>query len=262
MFWKRICGLLALTAAMIPASSVAQGRIVVIEKPKMTVYLPSHSVGSGKSVIVCPGGGYSHLAKNHEGHDWAHWFNDNGIACAVLEYRMPKGDRNIPLADVDAAFKVMKDSATVWKINPDSIGIMGSSAGGHLAATVSTHPTAASSPAFQILFYPVVSLDSLITHKGTRKNFLGENAGDDIVAEYSSENKVSASTSPAFIALSADDGAVSPENSLRYFSALNRAGVSAAMFIYPTGGHGWGYRPGFKYHSQMLGELKAWLESH
>ncbi len=257
---KLFLSLLVLVLAFPPLCE-AKGRIIEVENPRLTVYLPALPSKSGRALVVCPGGGYSHLAKDHEGHAWAHFYNEMGIVCAVLEYSMPKGDRTVPLRDVDAAFTLLKDSAEVWHINPDSIGIMGSSAGGHLAAAVATHPTAAASPAFQILFYPVASLDASITHKGTRKGFLGENPTDDLVEEFSAENRVNPSTPPAFMALSADDKAVDPENSLRYFSALKRESVPVAMFIYPTGGHGWGYRSNFKYHTEMLAELRAWLAS-
>lgn len=258
---KRLVMLAA--AALLSAMSLinAQGRVLEFENPKMTVYLPANPAKSGRALIACPGGGYSHLAKDHEGHHWAHFYNDLGLAYAVLEYRMPKGEREIPLGDVERAFKLMTDSAAVWKINPEDIGIMGSSAGGHLAATASTHQRGAMKPSFQVLFYPVASLDSTITHKGTRHGFLGGNPEESLVREFSAENSVGSGTPRAFIALSADDTVVVPENSLRFFSALCRNGIPAAMFIYPTGGHGWGYRTDFKYHDNVLAELKAWLES-
>ena len=239
----------------------SRGRVVTTSNPAMTVYLPAAPASNGRAIIACPGGGYSHLAKDHEGHLWAHFFNNLGIAYAVLEYNMPKGDGRVPVGDVEKAFELLADSASVWKINPDNIGIMGSSAGGPLASTVSTHPTEVMKPAFQVLFYPVISLDSAITHQGTRRGFLGDSPSEAMVKEFSSDCKVSESTPRAFIALSADDRAVVPENSIRYFSALSAHGVPAAMFIYPTGGHGWGYRSNFKYHSQVLEELRAWLDS-
>lgn len=255
--------LFALFTALCMGAGAAcgQGRIANIAAPKLTVYLPSSPDKSGRAVIVCPGGGYSYVAAAHEGHDWAHYFNNLGIVCGVLEYNLPAGDRTIPLGDVEKAFKIMADSAAVWKIDSTRIGIMGSSAGGHLAATSSTHPSMNIRPAFQILFYPVISLESAITHSGTRRNFLGENPDEQSVAEFSAYNNVSAATPPAFIALSADDKGVVPENSLCYFSALTKAGVPAAMMIYPTGGHGWGYRASFRYHDQMLDELTAWLKA-
>ncbi len=240
-------------------TAMSQPRVVVLENPKMTVFLPS--VANGSAVIACPGGGYSHLARGHEGFDWAHFFNNLGFVYAVVEYSMPNGDRELPLGDVRSAYKIMSDSAEAWGVNRDRIGIMGSSAGGHLASSVATHPTAGCRPAFQILFYPVISLDNSITHKGTRKGFLGENPDDQLVAQWSSHNNVDRGTPPAFIVLSGDDKAVSPQNSILYFNALTKAGVPATLHIYPTGGHGWGYRPTFKYHDVMLNELAEWLKN-
>lgn len=255
---KNLIKTLAVSALLISsACACAQPRIVKIESPKMTVYLPAES--NGKAVLGCPGGGYIHLAAGHEGHNWAPYFNDLGFAFAVLEYNMPKGDREIPLTDARNAYKLLADSAASWGFSPEKIGIMGSSAGGHLAASVATHPTETCKPAFQILFYPVISLDAEITHKGTRNGFLGENPAPELVKEWSSENKVNAATPPAIMLLSADDKAVVPMNSLRYFNALTEAAVPATMHIYPTGGHGWGNRKNFKHHTNMMQDLTDWL---
>lgn len=253
--------LLAILLLLLPVAATA-GPTIAIESPKLTVYLPDSATESGTpAVIVCPGGGYSHLATAREGHDWAPFFNSLGLACAVLEYRMPNGDREIPLADVEAAFTIMTDRAAEWGIDPADIGIMGSSAGGHLASAAATHQRRAMKPAFQILFYPVVSLDSAMTHRGTRNGFLGPTPSPQLVDEWSAANKVTASTPPAIFLLSADDKVVKPSNSIDYFLALRRAGVPAAMMIYPTGGHGWGFRDTFTYHDQVLAELSAWLKN-
>lgn len=238
-----------------------QGKVLTFDNPKLTVYLPSNPGPASKAVIACPGGGYTHLAKDHEGHNWAHFYNNLGFAYAVLEYTMPNCDREMLLGEVESAFKILVDNAADWKINPEKIGIMGSSAGGHLAATVATHPRGVMKPAFQVLFYPVVSLDPEITHLGTRAGFVGKDADKELTAEWSSENKVTPETCPAFMALSSDDKAVNPLNSLRYMAALCKAGVPVALFSYPTGGHGWGYRTTFKYHDQVLAELTAWLNT-
>ena len=248
-----ICCLLAVGGAY------AQGKIVEIDHPKLKMFLPPESMATGKAVVVCPGGGYSHLAVDHEGYRWAPYFNNLGIACAVLEYNLPNGDRNIPMKDVEAAFKILTDSASVWNIHTDRIGIMGSSAGGHLASTMATHPFGACKPAFQILFYPVISLDKAITHQGTRKGFLGENPEQSLVDEWSNHLKVTVATPRTFLTLSSDDKVVMPVNSILYYQALQAAGVPVSMFIYPSGNHGWGYRSNFKYHQQMLHELTAWL---
>lgn len=239
--------------------SVAQCRVVTFDQPKMTVFLPSQP--SGKALVACPGGGYSGLAKMHEGYDWAPYFNDLGIAYAVLEYRLPGGDKSIPMADVDAAFKILADSAQAWHFDPAKIGVMGSSAGGHLASTMATHPTETCRPAYQVLFYPVISLDMAVTHKGTRRKFLGEEPTDEEVAQWSSDKVVTDATPPAFIAVCADDKTVPVANSLAYFDALSRHGVWSEMHIYPTGGHGWGYRTSFDRHNEMLVQLTKWLQN-
>lgn len=260
-FVKSMLAALALLSASVP-EAISQGRIAEFDSPRLKVFVPNKNLANGKAVIVLPGGGYSHLARDHEGYDWAPYFNDHGLTCAVLEYRMPKGDRSVPMADVTAAFKVLTDSAAAWGINPEQIGIMGSSAGGHLAATMSTRgATDGCRPAFQILFYPVISLEDSITHQGTRKGFLGAEADEALAAEWSAYRNVDASTPRAFLALSADDKAVPPANSLLYFSALREAGVPATLMVWPTGGHGWGHRPTFRYHDRVLDELTSWLDS-
>ena len=127
-----------------------------IEQPSLRVFLPAPELATGRAVVACPGGGYSHLAVDHEGYDWAPYFNKQGIALIVLKYRMPKGDRTLPISDAEAAMKIVRDSADVWNLNPNDIGIMGSSAGGHLASTIATHARPELRPNFQILFYPVI----------------------------------------------------------------------------------------------------------
>ncbi len=246
--------------AMTGVRSVAQSRVVEFDNPRMKVFLPPKGMENGKAVVACPGGGYSHLAMDHEGYQWAPFFNDLGFAYAVVAYTMPKGDPSIPRNDLDKCFKIIADSASVWKIRPDSIGIMGSSAGGHLASAMSTHPTANCRPAFQILFYPVISFDAAITHKGSREGFIGPDPSEALVEEWSSDRAVTPQTPPAFITLCSDDKVVVPDNSLRYYKALTDAGVPATMIIYPTGRHGFGSRPAFKYHGLMTAELARWLK--
>lgn len=238
-----------------------QSRVIKFENPKVTVFLPPAGMENGKAVVACPGGGYTHLAQNHEGFYWAPFFNNLGYAFAVVEYRFPEGDRSKPIEDVEFAFKTLADNAEAWKINPDKIGIMGSSAGGHLASAIATHPTEVMKPAFQILFYPVISLESEITHGGTRRGFLGENPSQELVEEWSPDKRVTADIPPAFIALCSDDKVVKPINSILYYNALVENEVPVAMMIYPSGGHGWGYRTKFKQHDLMLSELTDWLKN-
>ncbi len=261
--------LLQLSLLMMGMSAQAQTtktftvNITADGKSNMVAYLPEQP--SGRAVVDCPGGGYSHLSMQNEGHDWAKWFNEQGIAYFVLTYRMPNGDRSIPMGDAQQAIRTVRDSAAVWHINPADVGIMGFSAGGHLASTVSTHSELACRPDFSILFYPVISMDERLTHKGSVNGFLGEQKRDKkLVREFSNQNAVRRHlTPPAIILLANDDRAVPPvTNGIAYYSAMRNAGNDCALYVYPTGGHGFGFRSNFKYHDQMLGELRDWLGAH
>ena len=232
-----------------------------IEQPSLRVFLPAPELATGRAVVACPGGGYSGLAVNHEGYDWALYFNKQGIALIVLKYRMPKGARTLPLSDAEAAMKMVRDSADVWNLNPNDIGIMGSSAGGHLASTIATHAPEALRPNFQILFYPVITMDKSFTHMGSHDNLLGKDASADLEKEFSNEKQVTKETPRAFIVYSDDDKVVPPANGVNYYLALNKKGVPSVLHIYPTGGHGWGIREDFLYKSEMQNELTSWLRS-
>lgn len=232
-----------------------------IEQPSLRVFLPAPELATGRAVVACPGGGYSGLAVNHEGYDWALYFNKQGIALIVLKYRMPKGDRTLPISDAEAAMKMVRDSADVWNLNPNDIGIMGSSAGGHLASTIATHAPEALRPNFQILFYPVITMDKSFTHMGSHDNLLGKDASADLEKEFSNEKQVTKETPRAFIVYSDDDKVVPPANGVNYYLALNKKGVPSVLHIYPTGGHGWGIREDFLYKSEMQNELTSWLRS-
>ena len=232
-----------------------------IEQPSLRVFLPAPELATGRAVVACPGGGYSGLAVNHEGYDWGPYFNKQGIALIVLKYRMPKGDRTLPISDAEAAMKMVRDSADVWNLNPNDIGIMGSSAGGHLASTIATHAPEALRPNFQILFYPVITMDKSFTHMGSHDNLLGKDASADLEKEFSNEKQVTKETPRAFIVYSDDDKVVPPANGVNYYLALNKKGVPSVLHIYPTGGHGWGIREDFLYKSEMQNELTSWLRS-
>ncbi len=227
----------------------------------MRVYLPDPATATGRAVVACPGGGYTHLATDHEGYDWAPFFNKQGIALAVVKYRFPKGDHTIPIADATAAVKIMRDSAATWGLNPRDIGIMGSSAGGHLASTVATHAAPGERPDFQILFYPVITMDKSFTHIGSHDNLLGKDATPEMELLFSNEKQVTSDTPPAFIVFSDDDDVVPPMNGVKYYAALHNNGVPAVIHIYPSGGHGWGIREGFRYKAEMQADLIAWLNS-
>ncbi len=233
-------------------------------KANIVGYLPA--APTGQAVVACPGGGYSHLSMQNEGHDWADYFNRQGIAYFVLTYRMPKGDRTIPVGDAEKAIRTVRDSADVWGVNPYNVGIMGFSAGGHLASTVSTHSDFAARPDFSILFYPVISMNERETHKGSCVNFLGAEGQRDkqLVKAFSNQNAVCAHLTPPAIILTAnDDRAVPPvTNAIAYYSAMRRAGNDCALYVYPAGGHGFGFRSTFGYHQQMMDDLTMWLKTH
>jgi acetyl esterase/lipase/lysophospholipase L1-like esterase len=228
----------------------------------LEVFLPENP--TGRAIVDCPGGGYVNLAMDHEGYDWVDYFNRQGIAYCILSYRMPHGDRNIPLGDAYHAIATVRDSAEVWHVNPYDVGIMGFSAGGHLASSVSTHADFRSRPNFTILFYPVISMDEKETHQGSCQNFLGDGQSDASLVRYWSNYNVVPThlVPPAVIFMSADDGLVPPAtNGIKYYNALLRAGTPCAMYVYPTGGHGFGFHTDFAYHNQMLNELSTWLQN-
>ncbi len=231
-----------------------------IYQPSIRVFLPEEQ-RTGRAVILCPGGGYTLLAYDHEGYAYADYFKHQGIALIVLKYRMPHGNHRVPLSDVCEAMRVVKTHADEWGINSDDIGIMGFSAGGHLASTFATHYPTELKPAFQILFYPVVSMDSTITHQGSRENLIGKEPDSRLVDYYSNEKQVNDETPRAFIALSDNDYAVPVENSMRYYMALHQHRVPASLHIYPTGGHGWGYTESFRFKQAVHAELADWLRS-
>lgn len=235
------------------------------DKAELTVYLPDAKKATGRAIVCCPGGGYTHLAMDHEGHQWATFFNNQGIALIVLKYRMPHGNREIPVADAEEAIKTVRKNAVEWHIDRNDIGIMGFSAGGHLASTIATHSKGEAAPNFQILFYPVITMDPGFTHKGSHDAFLGTDLSKKdqkkLEFEYSNELQANRTTSRAFLALSDDDKVVPAVNGFNYYQQLYKHDVPASIHIYPTGGHGWGYRESFAFHYQMLFELKAWLES-
>lgn len=252
--------LLAAVTSMAQVARTFKVNISADGEAWMQVYQPKNP--TGRAVVDCPGGGYSHLAMDHEGHDWAPFFCERGITFGVLKYRMPKGDRSIPMGDAQAAIKMMRDSASVWKVNPYDIGIMGFSAGGHLASTTATHSPQATRPNFQILFYPVISMQENETHKGSWQNFLGEGRNDEkLCKEFSNYNQIRRhETPPAIILMSQDDFVVPVlTNGIPYFSSMLKAGVSCTMHMYPVAGHGWGYRESFPYHYNMLNDLSTWL---
>lgn len=232
-------------------------------KAQMVCFLPT--TPSGKAIVGVPGGGYSVLSNTHEGYLASEWLNDQGIAYFVVNYRLPYGDRTLPMGDVEKGIRIVRDSATVWGINPHDVGIMGFSAGGHLASVISTHADFAVRPDFTILFYPVISMDERVTHKWSCRNFLGEEGQKNpaLVREFSTDKAVRRHlTPPAIIIMANDDRLVPPvTNGVAYYSSMRNVGNECTMYIYPTGDHGFGFGTWFKYHDQMLTDLGNWLKA-
>lgn len=228
---------------------------------KLYVYLPDVRQLTGRAIVICPGGGYSGLAMEHEGTDWVDFFNGQGIAVIVLKYRMPHGNCKVPIEDAMEAMRMVRRNAKEWHIDSNQVGIMGFSAGGHLASVVATSGKGDAVPNFQILFYPVITMESGFAHKGSHDNFLGKNPRKRVEYEYSTDRQVNRVSPRAFIALSDDDRTVLPANGVNYYLACYRHDVPATLHVYPQGGHGWGIKQSFPFHIEMLLDLKAWLKS-
>ena len=237
--------------------TTSNGRILVrgVTQPTLTAYLPARDKANGTAVIICPGGGYSYLVINREGSDVAEAFARNGVAAFVLKYRLPNDqimpDKTIgPLQDAQQAMKLVRERAAEWLVNTNRIGIIGFSAGGHLASTASTHFTTSVipnekgtslRPDFSILVYPVISFGDSLSHKGSRRALLGKDTSSIPATRlYSNEQQITAFTPPTFLLHSSDDKVVPVGNSIVYYQALIKAGVKAEMHIYSAGGHGYG----------------------
>lgn len=227
-----------------------------VSKPTLGIYFPDKP--NGLALLVCPGGGYVDVWDKTEGYANSQWFTDQGIVYAVLKYRLPNGHPEVPLDDVHEAMRILWEHAEEYGFQ--KLGIAGCSAGGHLAATASTHyANPGERPAFQILFYPVISLDAAVTHAGSMHYLLGENPSQELLDKYSNEKQVTADTPPAFIMANSDDTLVPCENSIRYYEALRSHGVSAALHIYPEGSHGWADHKHFVYRNAWMADLRIWL---
>ena len=208
------------------------------DNPALTPYLPKNP--TGLAVIVCPGGGYGALATDHEGHPVALWLNSQGITAFVLKYRLgPRYRHPAPLQDAQQAMRVVRKRAAEFKIDPNRLGIMGFSAGGHLASTAATHWGPSTRPDFAILGYPVVTFtNEAYVHKGSRRNLLGDPADSKLAEELSNELQVTRDTPPTFLFHTNEDAGVPPENSVLFYMACRKAGVPAEMHIYEKGPHG------------------------
>jgi acetyl esterase/lipase len=243
-----------------------------IDKPTITPYVVKGERATGTAVIVCPGGGYSHLSMEKEGSDVAAWFNSLGVTAFVLKYRLgPKYHHPIELGDAQRAIRTVRTKAADWGVRPDRIGIMGFSAGGHLASTAGTHfdagntsaadaiDKASSRPDFLILGYPVVSMKPPFAHKGSVNALLGANPDPALIENLSNETQVTAQTPPTFIFQTNADTTVPAENSVQFYLALRKAGVPAEMHVYEHGPHGVGLAPTDEVLSSWPARLAEWM---
>lgn len=227
-------------------------RIGKVSTPTLTVFVPKNP--NGTSVIICPGGGYQFLAINKEGYKTAEWLSSMGITAFVLKYRLPSDDimenKTIgPLQDAQESVRFIRRNALKWNLNPDKIGVLGYSAGGHLAASLSTKyneivyqnsDSVSAKPNFSVLIYPVISMTEEITHKGSRNKLLGNPASNELIAQFSNEKLITAETPPTFLVHAIDDKAVPVENSINYFLNLRKHNVISEIHLYQKGGHGFG----------------------
>jgi len=249
--------------------TVSSGMFAGVTIPTLEIYLPENNKATGAAVIICPGGGYSVVVYQGEGISTAKEFVKNGVAAFVLKYRLPDDstmmDKNIgPLQDAQQALKVVRENAAKWGINSNKIGIMGFSAGGHLASTEATHfkePLIENGnntnlrPDYQILVYPVISMQDKLTHLDSRTKLLGKNPLKAVVDQFSNELQVDDSTPPAYITHAADDKLVDVDNSIDYFEKLRHHNVEVEMHIYPKGGHGFIFR-----HKGWMEPLFNWMK--
>jgi acetyl esterase/lipase len=254
----------------VPAESFGNGMYRNVTKPTLEVYLPEKDKATGAAVVICPGGGYSVIVYSGEGVTNAKEFAKRGVAAFVLKYRLPDeaimNDKSIgPLQDAQQAIKVVRENAAQWGVNPNKIGIIGFSAGGHLASTAATHfkkalienaNNTSLRPDFQVVVYPVISMQQKLTHRDSRTQLLGANPTQETVDLFSNEMQVDETTPPAYITHAADDKTVDVDNSIGYFEALRHRNVPVEMHIYPKGGHGFIFR-----QQGWMDPLLKWIES-
>jgi acetyl esterase/lipase len=241
----------------------------------IVVFLPPPEKANGAAVVICPGGGYAHLAADHEGEDIARWLNSLGVAGIVLKYRLgPRYHYPTHLHDAQRALRVVRSRAKDWKIDPKKVGILGFSAGGHLASTAATqfdlgHKDAKDAsdrescrPDFAILLYPVIRMDGPYSHGGSRTNLLGKTPAPEVVDSLNNDKQVTPKTPPTFLVHTTEDKAVPPENSALFYMALRQHGVAAELHIYEKGAHGLGLGPADLPYSSWPQRCAAWLTQH
>lgn len=248
--------------------------VSIVSVPTITPYLPAIGTANGTAVVVFPGGGYSGLAMGHEGRDIARAFNSFGVTAFVVKYRLPSDDIMVdktigPLQDAQQAVLLVRKNAAHWGIKPDKIGIIGFSAGGHLASTEGTHfekvlvnnkDNTSVRPDFMLLLYPVISFGPM-AHMGSRENLIGKTPADELVNLYSNEKQVTANTPPTFLAHAADDDVVPVENTLLFYDAMLKAKVKGEMHIFQEGGHGFGLNNP-KSKDKWMDWAKNWMEEN
>ena len=244
-----------------------------VSRPTLTVYQPPEGTANGTAVVVCPGGGYQHLAMTHEGSDVCKWLNTLGITAFLLKYRLPSDetmvDKSIgPLQDAQRAIQLVRQRAKEWGVDTGAVGILGFSAGGHLASTAGTHfnrgvidnPLRVSlRPDFMVLLYPVISFSDSIGHRGSRDNLLGKHPSSDLIQLYSNEQRVTDQTPPTFLIHAEDDKTVMVINSLYFYEALIKHHVPAELHVYPKGGHGFGMWNSTSGDDQWPDRLAEWM---
>ena len=246
-----------------------------VSVPTLSIYLPKEDNRSGTAVVICPGGGYSHLAIKKEGFKIGEWLSTLGISAFVLKYRMPSDeimeDKTIgSLQDAQEAIRFVRRNADTWNLDPNKIGIMGFSAGGHVAATASTHykdkvyasDTISARPDFSILIYPVISMQQGITHQESKNSLLGGNPSKKLVDSYSNEKQVTPQTPPTFLVHATDDFGVPVENSISYYKACKVNGVPVEMHLYEKGGHGFGMGKLGTSSMDWTMSCEKWLRMH
>lgn len=235
-------------------------RLVNTTSAELFVYNADKAKATGQAVVICPGGGYGQLSMDQEGFLMAQWLAKNGIAGFVLKYRLPNGHKEVPLEDAIEALRIVRKNADKYGIDPHKVGIMGFSAGGHLAAYTSNYAEEKDKPDFSILFYPVITANNYTTHIGTFNNLLGRNRTECESDAYSMEKCVTEKTPPTILLLSDDDRTVPAAGAAMYYAALKYYGVKASMYVFPSGGHGWGNYDRFSYQKEWQNLLLRWLD--
>jgi acetyl esterase/lipase len=246
------------------------------DKPTLTIYLPPQEKATGASIVICPGGGYGALAMDHEGHQIAQWLSSFGVAGFIVKYRHRNSGAGyghpVPLQDAQRAIRTVRSRAQEWGVDPNRIGVLGFSAGGHLASSTATHfqesfgepkdkiDRVSCRPDFAVLIYPVIAFGEPFTHVGSQKNLLGPNADPALVEKMSNEKQVTPQTPPTFLLHTWEDKAVPAENSIYFYLALRKAKVPAELHLFPKGQHGFGLGPKVGAASAWPALCQKWME--